>query len=285
MNATYNLCLNFCLQIFVGLLAAANAAPASMFDDIFSGFITNSKLSAPSKDSQVVKRTIIEHNPDAKLKQISLNALIGDLEQSLFNSALSVSAVVHDKEAVVPEITPSTEHTVAKRHTEGSSTTPKIAEEPTSTTEPMLEGKENIIIQQTTQKVPEQEGVPAHILIDRISVQPHFGGIPLIPAFEVQRPKESIAEQEHAETPDETHITITKTSIKATSVVAKNEQPAKVESSETTSSTTTASTSTEVNTSSSTTKTPIVQLKEAKEELQEKIAEIEAEPVILSARV
>jgi len=191
--------------------------------------------------------------------------------------------------------------------------------------------------------VPNSEdGVPAHLIIDHVSVQPHNGGVlSLIPTFQVHHTKvisATIKEDSSSDSSDgkQTKISITKTSITSTAPIESVEEAvaiagslgtteeastktdavtttkvtekeetttAKVaEKEETTtskaaekeeaekSSTTiltivgssTTSTST---TSTTTTEEPIEKLKKDEEKLKEKVAEVEADPVILSARV
>lgn len=231
-------------------------------NDLFAGFLRNAQLGAPLKDSAIVKRRIFEDNPDRELKQISFSGLIGDLEQSLFASALSVNKVVNDKVAQVPEIKPydNQDHTINKRQLKDE---PKIAEIHAVTAEPTLLDEHKVILQ-TTEKVPEASGVPAHIIIDRIAIQPHNGGVPLIPTFEIKRTRSD----------DQPNDQITKITI------------SKTEFSSVPNTTAAASSSTaEEAVEGSTTPKNIEQLKEAEEELKEKVAEIEAEPVILTARV
>lgn len=234
--------------------------------DLFAGFLRNVQLGAPAKESDIVKRRIFEDNPDRELKQISLNALIGDLENSLFASAASVHKVINDKTAEIHEIRPvendnENKKKLNKRHLAVESTTTEV---PTTTTTAAPSGEARKVILQTTEKVPESNGVPAHIVIDRIAIQPHTGSVSLIPTFEIKRTSNS-------DNPSEiTKISISKTEISA------------VPNTTATPSSTVASTTAETETTTANNKE---HLKEVEEELKEKVAEIEADPVILSARV
>lgn len=278
---------------------------AAPFDlgDIFSGF-------QPLEKQDVVKRQV-QANPDAELKQISFHGLIGDLEDSLFTSALSLhqaSAPGSEVEEVKPEsqaaITEDEEHALTKRSDES---TPATADD----------GLARKILLQTTRKVPDgEDGVPAHLIIDHVSVQPHNGGaLPLIPTFQVHHTKlisATIKEDSNNDSSDgkQTKISITKTSITSTapiesveeavalagSVTNTEEATTKVETTtkavekeEADKSSTTiltiVSSSTPTTTTTTTTEEPIQKLKKDEEKLKEKVAEVEADPVILSARV
>lgn len=277
---------SFKIVALVCLAVASNkvhSLPVAQFkpeNDFFAGL----QLRADeNKQSDLVKRRIFEDNPDREIKQISLQSLIGDLEDSLFASALSVHSVVHDKTAVVQEIKPNTgdelteEHQVNKRDlivTEASSS----AE--TTTMIPAAEGEERKVILQTTEKVPESAGVPAHIIIDRIAIQPHTGtGVPLIPAFEIKHTHTGNGNSDNG--PEITKISISKTEITS---VPNTPAPVAATTSTATDATTTPAASITAESESTTAKN-IEQLKEAELDLKEKVAEIEAEPVILSARV
>jgi len=283
-------------------------------------------------------------NPDAELKQISFHGLIGDLEDSLFQSALSLhqaSAPGSEVEEVKPQsqaaIAEDEEHALTKRSDESTPATDAA----TSTDD----GLARKILLQTTRKVPNSEdGVPAHLIIDHVSVQPHNGGVlSLIPTFQVHHTKvisATIKEDSSSDSSDgkQTKISITKTSITSTAPIesveeavaiagslgtteeastktdavtttkvtekeetttakvaekeetttAKAAEKEEAEKSSTTiltivgSSTTSTTTTT---TSTTTTEEPIEKLKKDEEKLKEKVAEVEADPVILSARV
>lgn len=256
----------------------------------------------------MVKRQV-QANPDAELKQISFHGLIGDLEDSLFTSALSLhqaSAPGSEVEEVKPEsqaaITEDEEHALTKRSDES---TPATADD----------GLARKILLQTTRKVPDgEDGVPAHLIIDHVSVQPHNGGaLPLIPTFQVHHTKlisATIKEDSNNDSSDgkQTKISITKTSITSTapiesveeavalagSVTNTEEATTKVETTtkavekeEADKSSTTILTivSSSTPTTTTTTEEPIQKLKKDEEKLKEKVAEVEADPVILSARV
>uniref|UniRef100_A0A1I8Q9G2 Uncharacterized protein n=1 Tax=Stomoxys calcitrans TaxID=35570 RepID=A0A1I8Q9G2_STOCA len=310
MNSIYKVLLMLGLLVAqVHLLPVAQPQTGSEF---LNELVGNIPLGTAFKESDLVKRRVYEVNPDRperELKQISLQSLIGDLEQSLFASALSVHDVARDKTALVPEIKPNhkedlpnEQHQVTKRHLDdnGSSTTESHKESAT-TKSPQVAGKsgdEHLVILQTTEKVPETAGVPAHIIIDRIAIQPHSGGsVALVPTFEIKRTHNG-----NGDKPSEiTKISISKTEISSVPNIpapATSTTASSTDAPTTTTTTTSAPSSTAASTTAkpttvaaasvsteSTTVKNIEQLKEAELELKEKVAEIEAEPVILSARV
>ncbi|XP_075162011.1 uncharacterized protein LOC142234727 [Haematobia irritans] len=288
-----------CMCLVVATVQSLPVDQSQKDNDLFSGFLRSLQLDEPSKQSEIVKRRVLEDQPEREIKQISLQSLIGDLEDSLFASALSVHDIVHDKTAVVPEIKPTKDegpkdqHEVTKRDLIGSTSSTTEAIHEFAVTEAPIAGKstdDHVVILQTTEKVPEASGVPAHIIIDRIAIQPHSSGsVPLIPAFEIKRTQNGNAEKSG----EITKITISKTEI---SSVPNTPEPATSSTDEattvavsTTPSSTTEKPTTTAGHSSPVTETTTIknidQLKEAEQELQEKVAEIEAEPVILSARV
>ncbi|TMW50650.1 hypothetical protein DOY81_004267 [Sarcophaga bullata] len=315
-----------CLAIAV---TKATPVPQNHIDAV-TDFLRNDQLPLGTQESAKVKRRIYEENNDRQLKQISLSSLIGDLEQGLFASALSVNKVLTDKNVNIPEIKSSEhdiQHEVTKRHseeeTENTESSTKAASTETVTSETPLTHK---ILLQTTEKVPEGNGKPAHIVIDRIAIQPHTGGVAFIPIFELKR---TVNADDQTKDHEITKITISKTEItglanlsaskleevSSSTTTATTESLVNSEttttdattletttiadssySTTTTTETTTPTTSTPTSTlSSSSTETVVLeasttpknieQLKEAEEELKEKVAEIEAEPIILSARV
>ncbi|XP_065370936.1 uncharacterized protein LOC135963091 [Calliphora vicina] len=271
------------------LMAMAAASPLPFADNAaFADFLRNAQLTAPSKESVVVKRRIFEDNADGQLKQISLRSLIGDLENSILASALSVNKVFTDKDVIVPEIKVSddSEHDINQGQSLANEETKSDLKTTTSTTTTTAESSVTLpvtdkVIIQTTEKVTQPSVVPTHIVIDRIAIQPHTGGIALIPIFELKR---STNDENGNKGHEITKITISKTEITSLATAA----PESSTSSSTTNSTTsTVSTSKPAETVLETATTPknIEQLKEAEEDLKEKVAEIEAEPIILSARV
>jgi len=255
---------------------------------------------APEQD--VVKRQVLA-NPDGELKQISFQNLIGDLENSLFQSALSLNGAsapdseVDEIKPGQPEPVASIDHSIAKRADEVVAA-PELAD----THEDAQERK---ILVQTTKKVPvSEEGGPAHLIIDRVSVQPHNGlSVPLIPTFQVHHTKitsATITEDANNDPSDgkQTKISITKTSITSTAPVESLETQSTSSKPEVVSTSTTEqgtssshsereeSSSTSISIVTSTTsEQPIEKLKQVEEKLKEKVAEVEAEPVILTARV
>ncbi|XP_017057961.1 chitinase-like protein PB1E7.04c [Drosophila ficusphila] len=329
------------LTTLLATLAVSSLAAPFDLGTLFSGL-------QPLEKQDVVKRQV-QANPDAELKQISFHGLIGDLEDSLFQSALSLhqaSAPGSEVEEVKPEspaqIAEDEEHALTKRSDEA---TPATDADATSADE----GSLRKILLQTTRKVPNSEdGVPAHLIIDHVSVQPHNGGVlPLIPTFQVHHTKlisATIKEDSNNDSSDgkQTKISITKTSITSTAPIesveelvasagatsATEEAATKVEtttkvpekeeiatkvpekeeattkvpekeesdkssttvlaivsSSTAISSSSPSSTTTTTTSSTTTTEEPIQKLKKDEEKLKEKVAEVEADPVILSARV
>ncbi|KAH8305731.1 hypothetical protein KR059_008595, partial [Drosophila kikkawai] len=305
------------LQLLATLAVSSLAAPFDL-SDIFSSF-------QPLEKQDVVKRQVqVQANPDAELKQISFHGLIGDLEDSLFQSALSVhqaSAPGSQVEEVKPgqTIDEDEEHALTKRSDESTQAT-------TVTDGSIDDSVPRKILLQTTKKVPgSEDGVPAHLIIDHVSVQPHNGGaLPLIPTFQVHHTKlisATIKEDSNNDSSDgkQTKISITKTSITSTAPLESVEEAvaassgASLSSSSTSTTTesattkaaqekeqteadkpssttvltivTSSSTSSSSTSTSTTTEAPIEKLKKDEEKLKEKVAEVEADPVILSARV
>ncbi|KAH8349928.1 hypothetical protein KR084_009615, partial [Drosophila pseudotakahashii] len=291
-------------------LAVSSLAAPFDLGDLFSGF-------QPLEKQDVVKRQV-QANPDAELKQISFHGLIGDLEDSLFQSALSLhqaSAPGSEVEEVKPEsqvaIAEDEEHALTKRSDESTPATDAATSSD--------DGLARKILLQTTRKVPNSEdGVPAHLIIDHVSVQPHNGGaLPLIPTFQVHHTKlisATIKEDSSSDSSDgkQTKISITKTSITSTAPIESVEEAVALAGAASTSTTEEASTSkaeesttkaaekeegsttiltivssssSSSTTSTTTTEEPIQKLKKDEEKLKEKVAEVEADPVILSARV
>uniref|UniRef100_A0A1I8MX26 Uncharacterized protein n=1 Tax=Musca domestica TaxID=7370 RepID=A0A1I8MX26_MUSDO len=320
------------LAVVCLVVATVSSAPVDQSkpnNDLFAGILGFAQLGNPPKESELVKRRIYEENHDRELKQISLQSLINNMEDSLFASAFSVHNVAHDPSAVIPEIRPEggkvkLDHDVNKRNLIAETTTGPSVE---TTTLIPVEGEERKVVLQTTERVPESAGVPAHIIIDRIAIQPHHGNfVPLIPAFEIKHTRTANGEK----VPEVTRISISKTEITSVPNAASTTAVPTTSSPETTTAATTATSttsSTEATTTSTdntsttlagtsstttatettpTTSTPttssttavvatketesttaknIEQLKEEEQELKEKVAEIEAEPIILSARV
>ncbi|XP_017955909.1 A-agglutinin anchorage subunit isoform X3 [Drosophila navojoa] len=288
--------------IFTLLAVTFGCSCAAPFDlnDLFLGRNAPVDRETPQ---DVVKRQVLS-NADGQLKQVSFQTLIGSLENSLFQSALSLngasaagSEVVEVKPVAAIEPLESNEHSISKRSEDAVSTTAAPAEADGS--------QERKILLQTTKKVPlSDESGPAHLIIDRVSVLPQNGvSVPLIPTFQVHHTKitsATITEDANKDSSDgkQTKISITKTSITSTAPVESVEaQSTSASTSTTTEKATTSesssSSSTTTTTPSSTTTTstttaadqPIVKLKQVEEKLKAKVAEVEAEPVILTARV
>ncbi|BFF99629.1 flocculation protein FLO11 [Drosophila madeirensis] len=302
------------LSTLLATLVVTSLAAPFQLSDIFPGFVA---IGQPQEKQEVVKRHVVS-NPDAELKQISFNGLIGDLEDSLFQSALSLhSASAPDSE--VEEVNPGPEetadeleHALTKRSDESTPATDSASTD---------DGLARKILLQTTRKVPGgEDGLPAHLIIDHVSVQPHNGGVlPLIPTFQVHHTKlisATIKEDSNNDSSDgkQTKISITKTSITSTAPLESLEEAVAsasssssssaapttpttegtttVETSKTTaeeeekkSSSSSSSTESSTTTAAATTEEPIQKLKKDEEKLKEKVAEVEADPVILSSRV
>ncbi|KAM7355542.1 uncharacterized protein ACRADG_001570 [Cochliomyia hominivorax] len=268
MNENKNFIGLICLLLgILGISAlplAENNALAEFFERV--------QLAAPNKESVLIKRRIYEHNnDDGELKQISLRSLIGDLEQNIFASASKGSKDVVEKEAT------NLDDTQAK-------------EEITTVTESLLDESivNSSVAVNSTDKVAQTNGAPTHIVIDRIAIQPHTGGISFIPIFELKRTRED--ENTNNSNHEVTKITISKTEITslATATIPESSSSAPQISTSTASTTSTPEKTIKAAEAAAevvTTPKNIEQLKEVEEDLKEKVAEIEAEPIILSARV
>lgn len=287
-------------------MAAASAAPFDL-NDLFPSVLQRAAAAEQQPEQDVVKRQVLA-NSDGELKQISFQTLIGDLENSLFQSALSLHGASGPDTHVVEVLPGQAEEEAESSNAHGIT---KRSDEPEA--EPLPE--ERKILVQTTKKVPvSEEGGPAHLIIDHVSVQPQNGlSLPLIPTFQVHRTKitsATIKEDANNDPSDgkQTKISITKTSITSTSPVESIElntssnpetvststtqlvinasssaQPQVEESSSTSESSTTTTTSS--TSSPSTTSEQPKPEKPEEQKLKQKVAEVEAEPVILTARV
>lgn len=256
-------------KVFVLIsLIISLAASSPLSNDVFADLLQHTQA-IHSKDSVLVKRRIFEDNPDGQLKQIPLSSLVGDLEKTIVASALSFNKVLENKETKINDL--------SERDVNERQTLTKEAEniEQATTTElsDILPVTEKVVLS-TTEKFPQSSGVPTHIVIDRIAMQPHTGGYAVIPFFE----QKHIRKENDR---DIAKITISKTEIKSLPGTSDSSSS----SSTTPASTHSASTTTDTTLQAITTPKNIEQLKEDAEELKEKVAEIEAEPFILSARV
>ncbi|EDW30171.1 GL22464 [Drosophila persimilis] len=273
------------LSTLLATLAATSLAAPFQLSDIFPGFVA---IAQPQEKQEVVKRHVVA-NPDAELKQISFHGEVEEVKPG------------------TEEVSEDSEHALTKRSDEST---------PATDTTSTDDGLARKILLQTTKKVPgSEDGLPAHLIIDHVSVQPHNGGIlPLIPTFQVHHTKlisATIKEDSNNDSSDgkQTKISITKTSITSTaplesleeavassSSISTKEATTTVETSKTaeeesnsSSSSPNANTTTTIpessSTSAATTEEPIQKLKKDEEKLKEKVAEVEADPVILSSRV
>ena len=242
----------------------------------------------------------IEHTDEAvkiadeHLKELPLRSFIHHMERNLIETALSVSSLAHDKDASVAIVTPPS-HATEKRQTAPST-------DPNANTSHNQSSQPTEILLQTTERVPAKGDLPTHILIDRISVQTLNNGLPSIPHFEVKHTKLITATVKDNGSGNSTEVSIT-----GTATTTANREMMSSSSLEEEKKTTpgdllneTVSNSSPImkagqpvdsevlvteTTATTTTKAPIIKLQEAEKELKEKAAEIEAVPVILSARV
>ncbi|XP_036338379.1 uncharacterized protein LOC118748151 [Rhagoletis pomonella] len=287
-----------CIVLLVTFCGLALARPTQI-EDIFAGYLKNVNIYNPDKQSQIVKRRIYEDNSDTEIKKVSLQSLIGDLESNFFQSVSSVGGFSQQAPGV-PEATSAQveSHLVNKRKAENAVQVDKIGTQKSS--ENSEETTIADLVETTTEKISTKETGTTRIQVEHISVQPHFGDLPVVPAFQVHHTKLISATFKDTDSKP-TQITITKTNIHAGPVQGDSEkiddhkeqskaqeaedkvnehteksdefnQPATTERPETLITTTT-------------TKKSVSELKETEAELKEKVAEIEAEPVILSARV
>uniref|UniRef100_A0A0A1XE71 Probable pre-mRNA-splicing factor ATP-dependent RNA helicase mog-4 n=1 Tax=Zeugodacus cucurbitae TaxID=28588 RepID=A0A0A1XE71_ZEUCU len=272
--------MNLYFQLFSTMCVISLARP-SQLDDIFVGYLKNVNLYSPEKQSQIVKRRVYEDNQDGSLKKISLQSLIGDLEQNFLQSASNAGSLAHQTtESTESHLNASENHSVIKRKAE--------SEKPASV-ELINASDEN-----TSNKAPGS----TRIQVEHISVQPHFGNFPIVPAFQLQHTKLISATFKDTDSKP-TQITITKTNIQATPAQEKLEAindhaevnkrteangEIKDEIEKNNNSKQPANEKPE-NLSPSSTKSPASDLKQTEAELKANVAEIEAEPVILSARV
>lgn len=128
----------------------------------------------------------------------------------------------------------------------------------------------SVVLQKTSiepTKTPNE--IPTKVVIDRVVVfkAPASALLPHIPTFSLTKSAdlEGSGEEES-------------TTLEATTIQDENEE---IE----TTTKPTVSPSTTPTTTSTTTKAPIVELKEAEEDIQEKVAEVAADPIIFSSRV
>ncbi|KNC23286.1 hypothetical protein FF38_10726 [Lucilia cuprina] len=238
---------------------------------ILADLLRKAQLAPSSKESIVVKRRIFEDTTDGELKQIALRSLVGDIEKNMFASALSLNKVLADKDVNIPEIKVKNNSDIIKQAKEETNS------EITTTTSTMTTTTESSIIF-STEKNEQSRGAPTHIVIDRIALQPNTGGIALIPIFELKHTRKNENDSKDHEI---TKITISKTEITSLATAL----PESSTNSLAINSTTPIFTSTTNKLEPAITPRDIEQLKEAEDELKEKVAEIEAEPIILSARV
>ncbi|XP_004526899.1 uncharacterized protein LOC101448923 [Ceratitis capitata] len=277
--------------VLLSTLCVATLARPTQLDDIFEGYLKNVNLYNPEKQSPVLKRRIYEDNQDAGLKKVSLQSLIGDLEQNFFRSASNAgSSVLQTTETPDVSTNPNDSHPVLKRKTENDDIKKTNVQYKKESVEETTSADS---VETTTEKFSSEETGTSRLQVEHISVQPHFGDLPIIPTFQVHHTKVISATFKDT-SPGPTQITITKTNIHK-APVSHNEQGDVVKEEATTvepkDHTEKAIVSNEPESAPTEpilpnkTKKTVSELKETEAELKEKVAEIEAEPIILSARV
>ncbi|XP_054733158.1 uncharacterized protein LOC129241046 [Anastrepha obliqua] len=303
--------------VLLGTLCTMVLARPTELDDIFTGYLKNVNLYNPERQSQIVKRRIFEQNQDESLKTVSLQSLVGDLEQNFFQSASSVGSFANQSPELAEATSTSIEnHPILKRKTGDAEEDGKIIQREKG--ENLLGTTSNSVMETSTETVPSKETPtetiasketptetiaskeigPHRIQIEHISVKPHYGDLPVVPAFQVHHTKLiSATFKDSGSNP--TQITITKTNIQAASAQKNSEeinghkedlklQEAKkkiADHTEESHDTDQHATEQPEILGTTTTNKSAAELKETVAELKEKVAEIEAEPVILSARV
>lgn len=283
--------MNLNFQLLSTLCEISLARP-SQLDDIFVGYLKNVNLYNPEKQSQIVKRRIYEDNRDGSLEKVSLQSLIGDLEQNFLQSASSAGNLAHKTtESTESHLTPTEQHAVFKRKTENESPGQlNVYEKDQNKTE---DG-----INSSNENISNKESGSTRIQVDHISAQPHYGNFPIVPTFQLHHTKLISATFKDTDS-KATQITIRNTNIQAIPVqenfesindhegVHKQTEAKGEIKDQTEKKNNTKLTATEEpeNLLSSTTKSTVSNLKQTEAELKANVAEIEAEPVILSARV
>ncbi|XP_014099539.2 uncharacterized protein [Bactrocera oleae] len=268
--------------VLLSTFCVISLAHSSQLDDIFTGYLKNVNLYNPEKHSQIVKRRIYEDNQDGSLKKISLQSLIGNLEQNFLQSASSVGNLAQQTtESTESHLSPIENHAILKRKTDNESLGQAIIfDEDHNKT--MVEPESVDSINASNENISNKQSGSTRIQVDHISVQPHHGNFPIVPAFQLHQTKLISATFKDTDSKP-TQIIIRKTNIQATPLEEKSETiNDQMEKNNNTKQTVNEETE---NLLPSTTKNTVSDLKQTEAELKANVAEIEAEPVILSARV
>ncbi|XP_067646947.1 uncharacterized protein [Eurosta solidaginis] len=283
--------------IFCTLCVMTFARPADI-DDIFDRYIGNVNLISSESQMHIVKRLTDEGNKDVDGKKVSLKSIIGDLEKNFVQSA----SILCYNQSQSTESNPisSDNHAILKRKTE---ITKPAGNFPHKQENHSLENTTTTdSIETTTTNISTQEIGSTRIQFPLISDEPYYGDLPVIPAFDVNQAKlipptlkngNSDSKLQTIDTTTNKYVATSQENAKNSNenikeIIAnhpndKNHDYTEgihdsnnrvIEKSDVLTSTTTAAS-----------KKSAEELKESEAELQEKIAEIEAEPVILSARV
>ncbi|XP_055914468.1 uncharacterized protein LOC129947795 [Eupeodes corollae] len=245
--------------------------------------------------SELVKRTASNDVSELNHQKISLASFIENIETGILQTALSVDPLASDTHAEVQN-TSTSPHPVEIRSTKEDTSVP-------------IESSTAYVIFQTTENYPAVDSVPSHVVIDRVSVfKAPEAGSGLFPTFlvqdtnasssdatevnpeadddidEVEEGSTSANNSESSECEDSTESTESSKSSesseeKSTKVKCSSAITTEKESSST------VSPSPSTSTSSTSTTLTVEEKKNAEKELKEKIGEIEAEPVIFTARV
>ncbi|XP_011210932.2 uncharacterized protein LOC105231356 [Bactrocera dorsalis] len=261
--------------VLLSTLCVTTLARPSQLDDIFDGYLKNVNLYNPETHSQIVKRRIYEDNQDASLKKVSLQSLIGDLEQNFLQSASGAGSLAHQtKESTDSHLSPIEDHAVLKRKTDNESG--QVISSDGDHNKPVVEPKSVDSINATNETISNKESGSTRIQVEHISVQPHFGNLPTLPSFQLHQTKVISATLKDTDSKP-TQIIIRKTDIQATPLQENSE--ATSEQTEKNSNTKQTANEEPENLSSSTPKNTVSELKQTEAELKANVAEIEAEPV------
>lgn len=219
--------------------------------------------------TELVKRTASNDVSELNQQKISLASFIENIETGILKTALSVDPLATDVHAEVQNTSTTTAHPIEKRSTNEDTNVSAV------------ESSTPLVLVQTTENVPAVDTIPSHVVIDRVSVfkTPEVGG-ELFPTFVVQDTNES---KETTEVSDDDVIGSTtpdNSSEESNSSESSEEKITKVKGSSSSVSLSTVSTVT-----SSTTPLSVEEKKTVEKELKEKVVEVEAEPVIFTARV
>ncbi|XP_055845656.1 uncharacterized protein LOC129911767 [Episyrphus balteatus] len=224
--------------------------------------------------SDLVKRTANNDASELNQHSVSLASFIENIETGILQTALSVDPLATDVHAEVQNT--STPHPLERRSTKEESS-------------PAVESTTSLVLLQTTENVPAVDSVPSHVVIDRVSVfkAPEVGA-GLFPTFLVQDTNVSQEATELSPDDDEDGDATTlanKSDSSDESEESTESNESSNESSEEKSKKVKTSSTTVSPSSSSTTPLSVEEKKNVEKELKEKVGEVEAEPVIFTARV